>query len=289
MTTSTSQATPTTAVTTSTTMLAPSSTDAGAACEAGESGADSPLASHQVFVTTSPDAATFSADFQLVMDMASVPDGTIGPDGSLWVYFVNGEPGRHGIFAARQTGTDEWEKVDCIRIDGEFVGDAVDPDIVRLDDGTYLLFYYVGHFVTRPVPDGEPHPIYRAVSTDGIHFTSATLAFTAEAITDPTVTRLANGSWLMALMQNGHVLLAGSDDGLVFDELMSIDLFGIPELLTLPNGTVRLVASTALDSRDGGITWVEVSTDPIPGGGADPSFVQLDDGGYAFFFKEFDR
>jgi len=158
-----------------------------------------------------------------------------------------------------------------------------------LSSDAYRLFYFLGHFVTRPRPGGGPNPIYSVDSTDGIHFSSARLAFDAEAVTDPTVTRLVDGSWRMALRQGDHVLLSGSDDGLVFDELAEIDIFGIPELLSLPGGNVRLVAASMFDSSDGGLTWVEVPTGSIPGGGADPSFVHLDDGTYAFFFKMFDR
>lgn len=261
-----------------------------ATCEAGESG-QSPLHNHQVYLATSPDGAQFEGDGELILEHASVPDGVIGPDGRLWVYFVNGEPGKHGIFAARQSDDGAWEVVDCVKLDGRFEGNAVDPDITRLADGRYRLVYFLGHFVGGPPPDpNQPHPIYSASSDDGIHFTIEQQLIAVEGVTDPSLVQLPDGRWLLAMVraQEQEILLAASDDGDTFELTgVTINMPGIPELAALPDGRIRLYLSQSLISSDGGQTWTVEEGSFVPGGGADPSLAALPEGGYAFFYKGF--
>ncbi len=266
----------------------PPAPDAGAACAAGESGGESPLYNHQVFLTASPDGFQFADQGEMILDHASVPDGVIGPDGKLWVYFVNGEPGQHGVFAARQTESGAWEVLDCVKLDGRFEGNAVDPDVTRLPDGRYRLVYYLGSFVGGPpTASGQPHPIYSAVSEDGIHFTVEQQLIAVEGVTDPSLAQLPDGRWLLALTRNGETLLAASDDGYNFELTgVIVNVRGIPELAVSPDGRIRLYLSQSLISTDGGQTWTVEEGGQIPGGGADPSLAALPDGGYAFFYKQ---
>ncbi|GAB4270408.1 MAG: hypothetical protein Kow0080_14840 [Candidatus Promineifilaceae bacterium] len=257
-------------------------------CAAG-SPDQSPLYEHQVYLAASPDGLQFTGQGELIWEHASVPDGVIGPDGKLWVYFINGEPGQHGIFAARQTDSGAWEMVDCVKLDGRFEGNAVDPNVTRLADGRYRLVYYLGSFVGGPPPDpNQPHPIYSAISDDGIHFTVEQQLIAVKGVTDPSLAQLPDGRWLLAMTRNGETLLAASDDGYNFELTgVTITMPGIPELAVLPDGRIILYLSQILLSEDGGQTWTVEEGSFIPGGGADPSLVALPDGGYAFFYKGF--
>ena len=131
----------------------------------------SPLYGHRVQWSRSQDPSRFRGQPEILLEHASVPDGVRRADGETWVYYVNGNPGQHGVFVARLE-EEVLVPFDCVRLDGEFVGDAVDPDIVQLPDGRFRLFYFLGWFTpeNRPPPGGAPHPMFSAISDDGIHF-----------------------------------------------------------------------------------------------------------------------
>ncbi len=254
-------------------------------CTAGDP-QQSQIYGHQIYLTTSPDGLTFDGDGALILDHASVPDLVLGPDGRLWVYFVNGEPGKHGIFAARQGEGGDWEVLGCVTLDGQFNGNAVDPNVTRLPDGRIQLVYFEGSFVGGPKPGPDaPHPIYRAVSEDGLRFTVQERLIAAPGVTDPSVVRLSDGSWLMALQRQGTTLLARSADGAAYELLeTTFQDPGIGDLGVLPDGRVALYLSQIHVSADGGQTW-ETVPGRVPGDGMDASIVALPEGGYAFAYK----
>ncbi len=257
-------------------------------CQAGDVN-QSPLYEHQVYLTTSKDGLTFTEPAELIIEHASVPDVVIGPDGALWVYFVNGEPGQHGIFAARQTKDQIWEILDCVKIDGVFNGNAVDPNITRLDDGRYRLVYFLGNFVDRDVLNpNDPHPIYSAISEDGINFTVENQLIAVDEVTDPSLLQLPDGSWLLAMTRPSGSLLAASLDGQHFELLdVVFEEPGIPELALLSDGRIALYLGQVHISNDGGQTWTADRSVQVPGGGADPSMTSLPDGSYIFVYKGF--
>ncbi len=252
---------------------------------------ENPLASHEVYFTTTPDGMTFPDPAgQRILKAASVPDLTIGPDGHLWVYFVNGQPGKHGIYAARQTNDGNWEVLGCIKLDGKFNGNAVDPNVLRLPDGRIRLVYFQGNFVSQTLEPGEPNPIFSAVSEDGLNFTVEGKLIAIDGATDPTLVQLPDGSWLLAVTAHGQAVLARSDDGTHFTETgQVIPETGIPALALLPNGQVGLYLSRLYLSDDNGQTWHVAENVRVPGNGNDPSLVALPSGGYAFAFKQINQ
>lgn len=249
---------------------------------------------HQVYRAFSSDGLSFTLENVLLLDHASVPDAVLRPNGETWVYFVNGQPGQHGIWAARETDTGTWVHMDCVRLDGVFNGNAVDPDVMLLPDGRYRLFYYEGFFVGPPPASPEPvHPIFSAVSEDGLNFTVERELITVENVTDPSVVQRPDGSWLMALSQGSRTLLAASSDGYNFELTgVVVEAGGVPELTVLPNGQLRLFVTgrgiESLISDDGGQIWTQEPGERIFVADmitADPSLVAMPDGTYTLFYK----
>ena len=180
--------------------------------------------------------------------------------------------------------------MDCVKLDGQFNGNAGDPNVIRLPDGRIRLAYYEGSFVgnTVPLPPDAPHPIYSAVSDDGINFTVEGLLIEVPGVTDPSMIQLPDGSWLLAMTRDGETLLASSADGKSF-ELTGVTFQerGIPELALLPDGRIGLYLSQLYISTDGGQTWTAQPEVTVPGNGADPSLAPLPAGGFAFAYKTF--
>ncbi len=277
---------------------APSASKDLSACKGDDpiaaSGAAGPggLAAHQLYQATSADGKVFTGDNVLLVNSASVPDAVVRPDGSIWVYFVNGEKGKHGIFVAQGTASGSFQIVDCVKINGRFEPTAVDPDIVRLSDGRYRLYYYANLGQT-----GGQNIIRRAVSTDGINFTvEGDVA--SGPYTDPTVALLAKGGWLMSIPRGREGnLVFSSADGARFDTASSVmvkDADGTPELAALADGRVRMYAGggkglLSFVSADAGKTWSKESETELRASGANrgagnPSVVQLANGTWLLFY-----
>ena len=75
---------------------------------------------------------------------ASVPDAVIFKDDK-FLYFVNGDFDGHSIHVSSLSGDNKVAANKTpIKLDGEIVGDAVDPDLLVTEDGRLRLYYYVG-------------------------------------------------------------------------------------------------------------------------------------------------
>ena len=241
---------------------------------------------------TSADGLNFTSGGRVLLEHASVPDGIRRPDGKVWVYYVNGQPGQHAIFIAERQQDGSLNPIDCVRIDGRVEGNAVDPDIVLRPDGSYQLFYFTGWFVgPKPPPGPRNHDIYTAVSEDGVHFKQASLAIEiSNGGTDPTSVRLEDGSWLMAIAHPDGILLARSDDGLTFSLTDQTFPEGGPELWRFSD-QVRLYIKKAQNlliyvTTDGGASWNLEHSTPLLG--HDPSIVHEANGSYTLYIKTFD-
>jgi hypothetical protein len=230
-----------------------------------------------VVVAHTQDGLTLTDDVQ-VLDHASVPDGVRLGNGDTYIYYVNGE--QHGVFVARLDG-DAAVVLGPIVIDGvERPGGVVDPDATLLADGTIRLTYF-GSF--GPPGTSHSHVMCIADSSDGINFTLRGKAIEFDEITtDPSVTQLADGSWLMAVSQGEASVLARSEDGIHFIEYGSVSYGGVPEVTTVDGGDVRLYVCArdglqVYRSGDDGATWDHEGTlNRPPGRGmlmCDPSVV----------------
>lgn len=259
-------------------------------CLAGDANRESPLASHRVMVIAKSDGNFFNRqEAQLVLEQASVPDGVLTTEGVLRIYFVNGVPGQHGVFVMEQQSDGQFAIVDCVKIDGVFEGNAVDPDVTRLSDGRYRLFYFLGTFVGngRKLGENDPHPIYSAVSEDGLNFTLEGKVYSTTGITDPSAVQFSDGSWLLAMARAGQeIVLATSEDGMTFVDLPAVADGGIPELTLFEGDTVRLYGQHIWESQDKGQTWKQLQN--VGNLNPDPSLVRRTDGGWIAIYKDFD-
>jgi len=254
-------------------------------------GSASGIYCHQILAADSDNGESFKPDGQVLLDHASVPD-IILFGGQPLIYYVNGDPeSDHGIYTASRDANLNWARGNKVLLDGVFEGDAVDPDVVPTE-GTIQLFYYLGHFIT-PVPARqEPHPIYRAESTDGVHFKVLGKVFEAPEITDPTVIRFKDGSWLMATASKGRIIIAESSDGMKFNPLTEINTPGIPELALIMGDQARLYLNSPQGigsylSTDHGKSWdreqgVRLNARSV----ADPSVIRQADGSWVMVYKK---
>ena len=264
--TATAAATPLTPPTTTPTPASTSSI-----CAVGQPSTSGPITDpngpffHQVVIARTSDGLSIS-DSRMVIDHASVPDGARLTDGSVRIYYVNGQDGTIGI--ARLDG-DTVSIIGPLSLNGvRGPGGMADPDAVLLPDGRVRL-YYLNNFGP---PGGAARGMCYADSTDGERFTVGGLAIqfsNPETVTDPSVTRLTNGVWLMAASRGAQSLLARSSDGATFASETNIGLGGVPEITALDSGRVRIYVCGAgiigYASSDEGRTWTREATVVSPG------------------------
>ncbi len=241
---------------------------------------------HQVVVARSSDGVTTTGARQ-VLDHASVPDGVRLADGTVRIYYVSGTDG--AVWVARMAG-DSVTPLGPVSVDG-IAGPAgmVDPDATLLPDGRIRLVYLSGF--GPPSGPGRSNAICIADSRDGQAFTLVGRAIQFDELaTDPSLTQLSDGSWLMAVAKGRTTTLARSSDGLRFEAFDTLSFGGVSELSTLSDGRVRLYVCeqgiVSYLSADAGKTWQREATVVAGFEGkriiCDPSFVA---GAGLFIFK----
>lgn len=260
----------------------PSSAVAG--CEITTSSPGTPLLSDPkspyfdyLGVASSADGRSAS-NYREALAHASAPDGTRLPDGTIGVYYNSGETG--GIWFARLTGT-TLTPVSAITVNGVLRPQWMADVNVDLVGGKVRMVYLNGEGVGRKFCIAE--------SADGVTFQTLALAIQFSGTeADPTVVRLADGTWLMAFSRANHtqIGLARSGDGLTFAQFATADYGVVPELAATGDGRVRLYTCQAggVNSRvsgDGGTTWTLEGQVIAPGavGRAivcDPSYLSSD-------------
>jgi hypothetical protein len=253
--------------------------------EVVEGGEPSEIYNHQVVGASSTDGWEFVSQEGTLLEHASVPDGLVWPDGRVWIYFVNGRQGQHGIFIAERQDDGTFPIVDCVRIDGEFQGNAVDPDVQMLPDGRVLLHFFKGFFVEPSSEEG--FPIYSAVSGDGVYFEVQDKVWQSEeGATDPSVVQTASGDWLMALWDREIARLARSTDGISYLETGQVFPGGTAELSRFEDGSIRLYQGgvgglDVWESTDDGQSFAMHGPTGLPR--ADASLVHEVTGGQTIF------
>jgi hypothetical protein len=123
----------------------------------------------RLLIATSSDGVTFTRSNDLLSDQANTPNMIVWPNGRIVVYFTGFhlESGtKDGIGAAVSDDQGVTWKYYKVAMNGfsQFHASIGDPDIVRLDDGTYRMY------VTNGSSDGTEIQIISTTSTDGFNF-----------------------------------------------------------------------------------------------------------------------
>jgi hypothetical protein len=189
-----------------------------------------------------------------------------------------------------------WSTPERLTVGGSSNPNVVDPDVLQLANGTWLMTYRDTSSSTT---------LYTAVSQDGLNFTDARAAFSGisgGAPADPSVVRLLDGSYLMAISQVGTDLISfyASADGRSYTATgvtLHANLLALGsenDLVQYSDGTLRLFggsnhAIADAVSVDGGHTWrieadgglVDAAQSPVS-----PSVFQLADGSWEMLYQE---
>ncbi len=209
----------------------------------------------QTFYATSNDGLTWSEGI-LLADKASVPEVIRTSDGTLWAYWVDFTymtgPNMERIGIARSNDNGQsWEMLGNAEFTG--LGDIVpvDPDAFELPDGRIRMYFY--DIAVRQLS----HPIYSAISDDGITFTlEEGVRIWMDNIYDPDVIQLPDGSYRMYL-NGGDIYSASSTDGLEFtaDEGVRVENGSVPGSIVMPDDSIRMYncaqGITVFESQDG--------------------------------------
>ncbi len=247
----------------------------------------------QTYYATSSDGLNWSAG-TLLADKASVPDVMTASDGALWAYWVDFTymtgPNMERIGIARSDDNGEsWEMLGNVNFTGLGNIVPVDPDVVELSDGRFRMYFY--DIAVRELA----HPIYSAISEDGINFTlEEGTRVIIDEIYDPDVVQLPDGGYRMYL-NSGDILSAHSADGLDFvpDDGVRVLNGSVPGSILMPDGTIRMYncaqGISVYESQDGlNFTLLKQGVIRDQGGQGqilcDPSVTAIP-GGYLIVYK----
>lgn len=264
-----------------------------AACfQAGAAAQDGPW-NHRVLLAASDDGLRWTIRPEILAERASVPELFLDPEGRPTILFVDASGARQIIGALRQNPEGAWQRV-ATNLQG------VDPNVVRLDDGTYRAYVKAGL-------DGA---VAAYASQDGLNWTPLGEVFRdpryPEA-TDPDVFQTPEG-WVMLLSLGQKLLRCTSSDGLSFTtDGTVLELGGsVSDTVPVPGGWrtffhvnpspvtgPRMQIRSAFTSD--GKTWqveegerlVAPPEGPASLGVADPAPVQLADGSWLMAVKSF--
>ena len=229
-----------------------------------------------------------------LLKSASVPEGIIFNNKKL-IYYVNGDFDNHSIYVSEVSNDLKKTKIiGPIKLNGKINKNAVDPDLIITDEGKIRLFYYVGLF-TKPVIGKKPNKFYSAISDDGINFTTEGVIAELDNATDPTVIKLHNGNYLLAMAQGDiqNIVIFKSLDGKKFNKISSLK-GGIPEFSITENGEPELLFQDSngfikMTSFDGGVKWKKTKRNVLKSnskGSASPSVIRINEKErIMFYFK----
>ncbi len=248
---------------------------------------------HRVLLATSADGLTWTAGRQTLAERASVPELFLNPEGRPTILFVDASGARESVGAIQRDPSGEWRRVQTnLR--------EVDPNVVRLADGTYRAY----------VKSGLDGAMSAYSSIDGLDWKPLGEVFRdaryANA-TDPDVFETASG-WVMLVSLGARMLRCSSADGLRFTTDGTILELGgsVSDTVKVPGGW-RTYFHVNADPRTGsrmrirsaftadGRTWQVEEGDrviappdgPAALGVADPAPVQLPDGSWLMAIKSF--
>ncbi|RLE48536.1 MAG: hypothetical protein DRJ33_08910, partial [Candidatus Methanomethylicota archaeon] len=247
---------------------------------------------HRILMAYSQDGLTWSKNYTILADQASVPDVIIDSDGYIRVYYVDYYNG--GISVAISEDGVSWVYLKVKGLDPCWV----DPDVVILPDGRYRLYASYMPLI------GPQDKIVSAISGDGVHFEveeGVRYMDPTGTITDPDVI-WAGDKWIMFISKGEKLVMLTSEDGLNFSKVKELDFEGAVSCTIPfddgyriyfhhkePDGPIRIYTSFTQDFENWTTPTVvlkEGSEGSLDQDGvADPAVVKLPEGGYLMFYK----
>lgn len=169
----------------------------------------------RVMIARSKDGKTFAATGTILSDRANVSDVVVDPDGTVRVYYmgqgIDPRKEENTALALSTDGGTTWSYHKLTYLNFPQPRDPSDPDVVRLEDGTYRMYY------TSSVSPSKLG-IFYAESPDGMVFTHKGQSIEGPHDAADSTTVYFNGLWHMFFGQEAvqGQLYATSKDGRTF-------------------------------------------------------------------------
>jgi len=177
---------------------------------------------------------------------ASVPAAIADGDERVLLYCVQPpwEPGKpETVACAVSTDSFIFRPEPSFRIEGLRTLKAVDPSIVRDEEGSFRLYYLASDDPGDPARGLNPHAIHLAISEDGVRFREIGPVFEYPDLVEPDVFRF-RGRWWLFVFAAGRTIIAQSEDGFRFEYLTTLPLpgWGTTAPVLPPDGRLRRYA-----------------------------------------------
>lgn len=181
---------------------------------------------HQILSAISTDGLMWTKDSGIRLEHASVPCA-IADGNRIILYYVDADRGAglpESVGCAITTDGLNFQKQPFI-IDGFTFRKAVDPSIIKDNEGNFRLYYLASNMSGDPASEQSFHEIHLATSMDGIHFTSFGVVFKYEGLVDPDVF-FYKDTWYMYVynLVKEETIIATSSDGRSFTYKQSLAL-----------------------------------------------------------------
>jgi len=204
------------------------------------------LETHRVGSATSADGLTWLRDEGVRLSGASVPAAINDADQRVLLYYVRPpeEPGKpESVACAVSADGLDFHPEPAFQIEGLGALKAVDPSIVRDQEGRFRLYYLASNHPGDPAAGPNPHAIHLAVSDDGVRFRETASVFEYPDLVDPDVFAYRE-QWWMFVFAGGRTIMAESPDGYRFEYRGTLPLpgWGTTAPVLLPDGRLRLYA-----------------------------------------------
>lgn len=224
----------------------------GAATGAGVS-PDGP-GPRRILLATSADGVSFTRLDQLISDQTNTPNLVVLPSGRILLYYtahaLTGMFDNIGV-AVSDDNAASWRYFK-VAIDGVSPPPSVgDPDVVRLEDGSFRLY------LTHGGP-GNTIVIKSAISLDGFNFTYEGIALsTSSQEYKDSLTQRVGESWVQFVLHSSdaHMGRATSSDGVTFTMQDTLgymnggENYVLSNWLAMPSGGFRVYAFHGLDAQ----------------------------------------
>jgi hypothetical protein len=199
---------------------------------------------HQILSASSPDGLNWTLDTGVRLEHSSVPCA-IADGNRILLYYVDADrgPGQpESVSCAISTDGINFIK-QPFKIEGMTTRKALDPAVIRTDNGQFRLYYFASNASGDPGSDLTPHQIHLAFSEDGINYRYDTQVFSYPGLVDPDVFVL-NDKWFMYVPNKEGTIVATSTDGRYFTylQILALKKWATESPVKLEDGRLRMYA-----------------------------------------------